>query len=238
MLYRSRHKENEKEKPLKPNWLFAKYNVYIHIRTVKSANENGTLVKCTLLICHRISWCITKLWLFRQNWVEIKMFTSLKCTCIHIYNNNFVWHSFVFLLFWTLSSWETIPQTQLCLVQLKSKMTYDMRNYEKNHWDAYSRLILSLPRSFLVSPLLAMESWSWVKEERIILPSLIHGTLKEGDHFLRAQRPTRKSPQSMRSQSWFKRMMSQVRLQAFSRNKAILYNNNPRLPREALLIVK
>lgn len=64
--------------------------------------------------------------------------------------------------------------------------------------------------SFLVSPSLAtkVESlWGRVRDEWTRLPCLIHRALKEGDHFLRAQRPTRKSVQSMRSQSWFKEEM-------------------------------
>ncbi len=105
----------------------------------------------------------------------------------------------------------------------------------ENCGEASSRLILPSLHSFLVSLLLATKVetlWSRVREEWTNLPCLIHGALKEGDHFLRAQRPTRKSVQTMRSQSWFKGEMSQLGHQAFNRNKAILYNNNVKLQRK------
>lgn len=112
-------------------------------------------------------------------------------------------------------------------------MTYDTKNDEKNCGEASSRLIPPSLYSFLVSPLLAtkVESWSRVSKEWTSLPCLIHRALREGDHFLRTQRPTRKSVQSVRSQSWFKRRGVPAWAPAFNRNKAILYNNNLRLQR-------
>lgn len=101
--------------------------------------------------------------------------------------------------------------------------------------EASSRLILPLLHSFLVSLLLATKVealWSGAREEWTGLPCLIHRALKEGDHFLAAQRPTRKSAASMRSQSWFKEETSQLGLPAFKRNKAIVYNDNLRLLRK------
>lgn len=139
---------------------------------------------------------------------------------------------------WIAEKPSLIPSFAFC-VTIQDDIRHE--KWWENCGEAYCRLILPLLHSFLVSLLLAtkVESlWSWVREEWTSLPCLIHGALKEGDHFLRAQRPTRKSVQSMRSQSWFKGEMSQLGLQAFSKNKAIRYNNNPGLQRVALFMVK
>lgn len=127
--------------------------------------------------------------------LETEKTTSRVCTHSLLFTYTLIRSKPLVLLFLLTRSSKSLPTYWVWVSILQSEMT-DVEKWWENCGEASRRLILSSADSFLVSLLLTTKVEP-MQKRKTRLPCLILRALAKGDHFLRKQRPTRKSAHCM-----------------------------------------